>query len=69
MSKRRFKTLADCRRYIGSLLNRIEAGDLDEALASKRAYITNILMGCIKDSDIEERIQKLEEGLKNELER
>ena len=58
---RRFRTLQDCRRYLGNLLNRIEAGEL-AATASVRGYLTNILAGLIKDSDLERRIEALEQA-------
>lgn len=69
MSKKRLKTLADVRRYLASLVNRVESGDMDEGKAGKLAYISNILISCIKDSDLEERILKLEESMKGGGER
>jgi len=65
MSKR-LKTISDVRRYLASLITRLEesaGGVLDPALAGRLAYISNILLGAIKDSDIERRIQILEEKL------
>jgi hypothetical protein len=61
LGKRRFNTGQDCRRYIASVINRVEAGELDAALGSKLAYITNILVKTIETSDIEARLQALEE--------
>jgi len=40
---RRLKTPTDCRRYIASLINRVEAGDLEPQIASKLGYLANIL--------------------------
>lgn len=65
MAKRRFQTLTDIRRYLGSLLNRIESGEIEEAPASKRAYIANILASCVKDSDLEARIERLEQQIQS----
>ncbi len=65
---RRLRTIADVRRYLSTLINRLEenAGDeLDPAVAGRLAYISNILLGAIKDADIEQRVRVLEEKLLN----
>ena len=65
--RRRFKQIGDVRRYLASILNRIESGELDPAVGGRCAYIANILAGCIKDSELESRIAKLEQEIsKNE---
>jgi hypothetical protein len=61
--RRRFKNPGDIRRYLGSILNRIESEELDPVTGGKCAYISGILLNCIKDSDLEERIAKLEKEL------
>ncbi len=61
---RRLKTIQDVRRYLGTLINRLEekvGADLDPVTAGRLAYISNILLGAIKDSDLEARIEKLEQ--------
>lgn len=63
MSKKRLQTLGDVRRYLAGLLNRYEAGEIDEVHLKAAAYVSNILTSTIKDSELEERIQKLEEQL------
>lgn len=65
-SRKRLQTLQDVRRYLASLINRLESGEVEEGTASKLAYISNILISCIKDSDIETRLKAIEEQLKNE---
>lgn len=62
--KRRFNTGQDCRRYLASVINRVEAGELDPAKAGRLAYITNILVRIIETSDIEARLEALEEKAK-----
>ena len=65
--RRRFKQIGDVRRYLASLLNRVESQELDPQVASKCAYIGNILAGLIRDSELESRIAKLEQEIsKNE---
>ena len=63
MSKKRLQTLGDVRRYLAGLLNRYEAKEIDETHLKSAAYVCNILTGTIKDSDLEARIDKLEEQL------
>ena len=58
--RRRLKTLSDIRRYLAGLINRVEAGEVDPSVMSKLAYVSNVLAGIIKDSDIEKRIEQLE---------
>lgn len=65
---RRLKTITDIRRYLASLIVRLEdqsGGRLDAALAGRLGYLANLLLGAVKDSDIEARISRLEERLKN----
>ena len=66
MAKKRFKTLEDCRRYLAGLVNRVESGEVESKEAGKLAYITNILISCIKDADIERRIEELERANENQ---
>jgi len=65
MSKR-LQTLGDVRRYLAGLLNRYEAKEIDEVHLKAAAYVSNILTSTIKDSELEQRIDKLEEQLKAE---
>ena len=61
--KKRLKTLEDCRRYLAGLINRVESEEVEGQTAGKLAYIANILISCIKDSDLEKRIAELEKRL------
>jgi hypothetical protein len=64
MGARRFNSGQDCRRYLASVINRVEAGELDPAKAGRLAYITNILVRIIETSDIEDRLEALEARIK-----
>ena len=66
MAKKRLQTLGDIRRYLSGLLNRYEAKEIDELHLKSAAYVSNILTSTIKDSEIEARIERLEEQLKAE---
>ena len=48
------------------LLNRYEAKEINEVHLKAAAYVSNILTSTIKDSELEQRIDKLEEQLKAE---
>lgn len=64
MAQRRFKSLDDCRKYLGTVVNRMEestGGEVDAALGGRLAYVINILAGLIKDGDLEQRIRRLED--------
>ena len=50
---RRFKCYSDCRRYLSSLINRVEAGELPAEKATKLAYIANYLIKCLEIRDLE----------------
>lgn len=66
MAARRLKTIQDVRRYLASLITRLEdgaGGEIDATLAGRLAYISNILLGAIKDGDLERRISALEERM------
>ncbi|MDY0307566.1 MAG: hypothetical protein RBR18_14110 [Desulfovibrionaceae bacterium] len=64
--KRRLKSLDDLRRFLADVLNRLEAGELDDAAAKTRAYVVNILSAVVKDSDIEARLAALEAAQQKE---
>lgn len=61
MARKRFGTLSDLRRYLGTVLNQLDSGELTEVQAKARAYIIGILSSIIKDSDLESRLAALEQ--------
>lgn len=65
MSRKTLRTLSDMRRYLAGLLNRYEAKEIDEVHLKAAAYVSNILTSTIKDSELEQRIDKLEKQLNN----
>lgn len=63
----RFKSLADLRRFMARTLNDLDANKIPEGKARVLGYLSSVLMGIIKDGDLEARILKLEqEAAKNE---
>jgi hypothetical protein len=64
MTKRRFNSLADCKRYLADILNRLEANELDAEGVRVRSYSTQILSKIVEAGDLENRVAALEEKLK-----
>ena len=59
-SKKRFNSLTDCRRYLASVINRLDSGEIDPQLAGRLGYLVNILASTIKDGQLEQRVEELE---------
>lgn len=57
----RLKSLGDVHRFLAKTINQLHRGDIEESRAAKLGYLCNILIGVIKDSDLEARIRILEE--------
>ncbi|MHA1544607.1 MAG: hypothetical protein ACTSU8_05680 [Alphaproteobacteria bacterium] len=64
--KRRLKSIEDVRRYMADLINRAEAGEIEDTTASRLANMANILAGLISSSDLEKRLAALEENQKGQ---
>lgn len=67
MATKRLQKLSDIRRYLANLLNRFEAGEINETHLKAAAYVANILTGTIRDSELEERITRMEQQLNEEV--
>ena len=52
----------DARRYIGSIINRMEDGTLDPKLGGKLAYAANFLVRALELECIEKRLLRLEDA-------
>lgn len=65
MSNRRLKTLDDVRRYLASLINRTEAGEVEPSLAGRLGYLANSLAKVIETGDLERRVSELEAKVEN----
>ncbi len=62
----RLKTLLDVRRFLARVLNDLDTNRIQESKAKAFAYICSIMKDIIRDSDLEQRIAKLEKEVKNE---
>jgi hypothetical protein len=59
----RLKTMLDCTKLLGKLVNNCLMGKMDEARATKLAYIITALMNGIEKSELEDRLSKIEKRL------
>lgn len=64
MAKRRLKKMDDVRRYLAGLINRTETGEVEPGLAGKLGYLANSLARVIESSDLEKRLERLEQETK-----
>jgi len=58
---KRLKTAADLRRYLANLINRVESGEIETDKAGKLGYLSNIMLRVMETSDIEKRLEALEQ--------
>lgn len=56
----RFKDLTDIRRFMGRVLNDLDADKITEGKARTLGYLCSVLRDVIKDTQIEERLSKIE---------
>lgn len=65
--KKRLNSLPAIRLYLADLIHETRAGKVDPGLAGKLGFLLNVLRGVIYDSDLSERVEKLEKEMeKNE---
>ncbi len=59
----RLKNLLDVRRFLARVLNDLDANRIQESKAKALGYLCSIMKDIIRDSDLEQRIVKLEKEL------
>ena len=60
---KRLQNAQDLRRYLASLINRVESGEVEVNLGKSLAYMSSILLRIIEGSDLEGRVEQLERKL------
>lgn len=63
---RRFKTLEDTRKALAAFLRAIETGKMDPTVGRTLIYGCSQLASIIRDSEIEARLEALENGTKGD---
>ena len=61
--RRRLKSTSDVRRYLAYLINSTGAGEIEPQTAGRLAYIANILLKSIEASELEKRIEEIEQKI------
>ena len=56
----KLKSVADVNRYLAKLVNCVNRGEMDAAIAAKQGYLCNSLLNGLRRQDIEARMSKLE---------
>ena len=55
--------VVDTRRYLSGLINRVENGSIDSKEAGRLTYIANTLLKAQELVNIEQRLDRLEQGV------
>jgi hypothetical protein len=61
--RRRLKSATDVRRWLANLLLDLRADRVSCEKAKAEAYIASLILRCVESSDLERRLEDLEEGL------
>ena len=59
-------SLSDIRKFVSKLINDRRRDNIDSSMSRDCGYLSKILMEIMQNSEIEERIKKLEEILEKE---
>ena len=62
---KRLQNAQDLRRYLASLLNRVELGQVEVNLGKSLAYMSSILLRIIEGGDLEGRVLQLGQKLES----
>ena len=62
---KRLQKAQDLRRYLASLINRVESGEVEVNLGKSLAYMSSILLRIIEGGDLEGRVEQLERRLES----
>lgn len=62
---KRLQNTHDLRRYLASLINRVESGEVEVNLGKSLAYMSSILLRIIEGGDLEGRVEQLERKLES----
>jgi hypothetical protein len=62
---KRLQNAQDLRRYLASLINRVESGEVEVNLGKSLAYMSSILLRIIEGGDLEGRVEQLERKMES----
>ena len=61
----KLNTIFDCSSFLGAVINKLYRGEISASTAGRLGYLINILIGSLKDSELESRILELEKKIDN----
>lgn len=59
----RLQTIGDVCHLLGKTINELRRNEIEESKAAKIGYLCNILIGGLKESALEERVEALEKRI------
>ena len=59
----RLRTIGDVATFLAKLINQVNRDEIEVTKASRLGYLFNLLIGALKDSEVEDRISKIEKAL------
>ena len=65
----RLKSICDVNRFLAKIINMLNRDEINAQKAGRLGYLCNLLIGGLKDGDIEERICELEKMVENKDEK
>ena len=63
---KRLTNSKQARQYLSATINAFDSGKIDEDHARTIGYLIKVLLSAIEQSDLEERLENLEEIVENE---
>jgi hypothetical protein len=59
--RKHLRTARQCRAFLAKVTNELYLNEIEESRAGKLAYIVSVLLKSIEVSELEQRIQRMEE--------
>ena len=56
----RLETIGDVSHFLAKVINRVNRGEIESNTAGRLGYLANILISALKESELEDRVKKLE---------
>ena len=58
-------TIGEASQFLAKIINQVYRDEMDKNKASKLGYLVNLFISSVKESDLEKRVQALEESKEN----
>ncbi|MCP4583669.1 MAG: hypothetical protein GY839_18825 [candidate division Zixibacteria bacterium] len=64
-AKYKLDTITEVKKMLGDITNASLRGDIDISRTQTAGYLASLIISCIKDHDLEKRMEQIEEILKS----